>query len=159
MVDQTYDKKEIARQQLMTATRLFLFAPDYSSVITLAAAAGSILHTLVVNEGKMPFNEYARQVAGDIFNQIPSREKHAHRINEIFGINVHKHMNGDSPESVSLDLKDCATRTLGRAMIDYVTISGGNEDFVKAYFQWAWDNLNGPKIMEEYKNVPRKFKP
>ena len=58
-----YHKFDIAQGQLETSIRLFLTdGADMFSAITLAAAAGEILHTLVLKSGKQPFVDYVIKV-------------------------------------------------------------------------------------------------
>lgn len=158
MTEKTYSKVEIAREQLKTATRLFLLEIDDSSVISLAGAAGNILHQVVINEGKEPFYEYARRICQSITGRMPSRESYTHRINQLFGINAHKHLGKNSPETIELDLRQCALNALSKAMADYSKLYGSKEDFVHAFYQWAWINLDGPSIMKKFKNAPEKLK-
>lgn len=156
--EKTYQRSEIAREQLKTATRLFLMEADDACVITLAGAASNILHQMVINEGKEPFNEYGRRVAGHIVGQMPKKSTYTDRINQILGINQLKHMKKDDPETIELDLRQCAINALTKAMADYSTLYGDKEDFVHAFFQWAWVNLDGPSIMKQFKDAPKQFK-
>ena len=60
------------------------------------------------------------------------------------------------PETVSLDLEKCAVYALTRAIGDYVTLYGQDENFVKAFLSWSWKN-RGSKVMEACKDMPEKF--
>ena len=153
--EKTYLKSEIAREQLKTATRLFLQEIDDSSVITLAGASHNILHQMVINADKEPFYDYGRRVCKAITGYMPKRKTYAHKINMLFGIDAHKHFRKDSSETVDLDLRKCALDALTKAMADYSKLYGSNEDFVHAFYQWAWVNLDGPSIMKKFENSPK----
>jgi hypothetical protein len=80
-------------------------------------------------------------------------------MNTRLGIIAHKHMfAGDGP-TVELDLEQLAFEALGRAIADYIVLSGSEEPFVKAYLNWTWKNKDGPAAMEAFKSVPARLKP
>ena len=58
--EQTFEKSELAKEQLRTAIWLFLNGIDFTSAITLAGASGNILHALVEQQSKQPALEYCR---------------------------------------------------------------------------------------------------
>lgn len=159
MAEMRYHKRDIAKRQLETAVRLFLLEMDRSSVITLAGAAGTILDRLVRYEGKEPFVDYACRVHRELVGHTPKRRSYSHHINKWLGIVAHKHMGEDDPETVDLDLEKMAFDALMRALVDYITLNGQEEPFVKALLSWAWENMDGSAIMDEFKKVPEKCKP
>ena len=159
MAKTRYHKRDIAKWQLETAVHLFLLEMDRSSVITLAGAAATILDRLVRNEGKEPFLNYARRVHREIVGNTPKRRSYSHHINERLGIVTHKHMGEEDPETVDLDLEKMAFDALTRALVDYVTLNGQEEPFLKAFFNWAWENKDGRALMDEFMKVPERFKP
>jgi hypothetical protein len=110
---------------------------DRSSVITLAGAAGSILEQLVRNQGKTPFVDYARSLAP---GPTPPRGTSNRVINELLGINPHKHMNPESPDTLEIDLEKCAENAITKAVGDHVTLHGREHDFIKPFLHWAWIN-------------------
>ena len=156
--EKKYHRKVIAEEQLKTAIILFLNNKDSSSVITLASAAGTILSQLVRNSGQEPFIDYACNVHNGLMGFTPKRESYNHYIDKEFGVTVHKHMSDKCSETVELDLHECAVNSLTRAVADYTTLYGQEEDFIKAFLQWAWINNDGHKIMEQFKNMPEKLK-
>jgi hypothetical protein len=79
-------------------------------------------------------------------------------INELLGINPHKHMNPESPNTLEIDLEKCAENAITKAVGDHVTLHGREHDFIKPFLHWAWINRNGPQIMEEYNKLPEKMK-
>lgn len=156
--EKKYHRSELAKQQLSTAVRLFLNEKDLSSVITLSAAASNILNQLVRNASKEPFIDYACRVHDAFLGSTPKRSNYKNYIDNMLGINVHKHMSSTCPKTCTLDLHACAVNSLTIAIADYVTLYGQQEDFVIAYLKWAWMREDGFKIIEAYKNMPDKLK-
>jgi hypothetical protein len=153
-----YQRKEIAKAQLSTAASLFLKGMDLSSVITLAGAASNILTQLVRNAGKVPFIDYARDVYTHLEKaKTPSRQSYNHHIDKLLGVSAHKHMGEKCHITVTLDLEKCAPYALTRAIADYVTLYGQDDDFVKAFLSWSWRNQRD-EVMEICKSMPDKFK-
>jgi hypothetical protein len=158
MSEQKYHKRQVSVEQLKTAILLFLNGRDLSSVITLAGAAGAILERLVRNEGKRPFIDFACNVANALSGTTPPRAKYNRYINNRLGINDHKHMSPNCPETVEIDLQESAENAITKAVADYVTLYGQEDDFIKAYLSWTWVYRNGPKIMQDYRNLPARRK-
>lgn len=156
---QRFHRTEIARRQLQTAVEIFLQGLDRSSVITLAGAASNVLDALVRRAGKEPFVDYARRVHNHLVGGTPKRQSFAHHIDSKLGVTAHKHLAPLDSDTVELDLEKQAADTLARAITDYTTIYGQDEQFVKAYLQWAWVNKDGPAQMEAFRAVPAKLKP
>jgi hypothetical protein len=150
MTDRKYHKSEIATEQLKTAIFLFLSGRDLSSVITLAGAAGAILERLVRNAGKTPFIDFACNVQNVLGGSTPPRAKYNRYINERFGINPHKHMSADCPDTLEIDLQKSAEDAITKAVADDKTLYGQERDFIKAYLRWAWVNRDGPQVMKDY---------
>lgn len=155
---QQFHRTEIARRQLQTALELFLQGLDRSSVITLAGAAGNVLDSLVRRAGKESFVDYARRVHGHLVGGTPKRQSYSHHIDSKLGVVAHKHLGPNDPETVELDLDEQAADVLAKAIADYTTLFGQNEQFIQAYLQWAWINRDGPSQMEALESVPAKLR-
>jgi hypothetical protein len=152
MPDQTYQKSQIATQQLRTAVFLFLSGGSRASVITLAGASSGILEHLVRIEDNLPFVDYARSfIPGPTF----PRDKYRRYVNELLGINALKHMSPNCLETLEIDLEESAIGAVTKAMADHVRFYGYEHDFIKAFLQWAWLNCDGPKIMQEYRRLSK----
>ena len=159
MTEESYQKSQIATEQLKTAIFLFLNGGDPSSVITLAGAASAILERLLRNKGTTtPFVDYARSLPSVNGSPTPARSQYTRYINDRLGINDHKHMSPDSPDTVELDLAKSAEDAITKAVADYAPLYGQDHDFIKAFLQWAWVDRNGPQVMEDYKKLPAKAK-
>lgn len=155
---QRLHRTEIARRQLRTAVEIFLQGLDRSSAITLAGAASNVLDGLVRKDGREPFVDYARRVHDHLVGFTPKRQSYSHHINNKLGVIAHKHLGAGDPDTVELDLEKQAVDALTRAIADYTKLYGQDEEFIKAYLQWAWLNTDGPAQMEAFKSVPAKLR-
>lgn len=157
-VKTTYNKKDIAKEQLRTAIVIFLKGLSYPSVITLAGASGSILHQLVLNRGKTPFVDFARDVKVKLTGENIKRQKYKSFLNNHLGINHLKHMSNECSETVEIDLEESAYRALVVAVNDYIVLNGQDDDFIKAFLKWSWVNKDGPDAMKEYEKFAKDLK-
>lgn len=156
--EKKYHRNELARQQLKTAVMLFLNEKDLSSVITLSAASSNILSQLVRNSGKESFVDYACRVHDAFQGSTPKRTSYKNYIDNMLGINVHKHMSPSCPKTCTLDLYECAINSLVAAIADYVTLYGQSDNFVIEFLTWSWMRADGNKIIEAYNTRPDKLK-
>ena len=155
-----YHKYDIARGQLETAIRLFLVdGYDMFSAITLAAAAGEILHRLVLNEGKEPFVDYVIEV-NDFRNpaETPKRSSVISHIHKILFINALKHLDEKTEAYVEFDAEECALAAILKAMVDYKTLTGEHTEAMEAFLTWTKLNLDSEKIMNDYEKAPDQLK-
>ncbi|HAU0164806.1 TPA: hypothetical protein JBF07_04615 [Legionella pneumophila] len=156
--EKKYHRSELARRQLRTAVMLFLNEKDLSSVITLSAAASNILSQLVRNSGNESFVDHACRVHDAFNGSTPKRTSYKNYIDNMLGINVHKHMSPLCPKTCTLNLYKCAIDSLTIAIADYVTLYGQNDDFVRGFLSWSWTRADRNKIIEAYHNMPDKLK-
>ncbi|WP_321885896.1 hypothetical protein [Paraburkholderia bannensis] len=154
-----FHKFDIARSQLVTATEIFFHQRNFSAVITLAGAASGILDELVRREGKESFIDYACRLRREVAGATPPRKATLHHIEIRLGISAHKHLSEKDSPTVKLDLEKQAIQALLRALADYMTLKGDQEDFVKTVLQWTWQNSDGKAIMERYQAVPERQRP
>lgn len=153
-----HHRSEFAKQQLRTAVCLFLNDKDLSSVITLSGAASNILSQFVRNAGKEPFIDYACRVHDAFKGSTPKRSSYKNHIDNMLGINVHKHMSSTCPKTCTLDLYRHAVDALTMAIADYVTLYGQADDFVQAYLTSSYTTEDLIKIIDLYNNMPDKLK-
>lgn len=155
-----YHKSDIAIGQLETAIRLFLTEGcDMFSALTLAAAAGEILHRLVLNAGKKPFVDYVIKV-NEFENpgQTPKRSSIISHIHRILFINDMKHLDEKKEQFVEFDAEECALAAILKAMADYRTLTGKHTDAMNAFLAWTHLNLDSAKLMENYEKAAEKLK-
>jgi hypothetical protein len=158
MLERKYHREEIASKQLETAVLMFLNGRDRFSVITLAGAASNILSQLVRNQGQEPFIDYSRRVHNALIGFTPPREKYNKYINDRLGINALKHHSAGDATHIELDEEKAAEDAITKSIADYIIIKGQKESFVRAFLSWAWENRDGNKLMENYKNRSTKVK-
>jgi hypothetical protein len=156
----SYHKIDIARGQLETAIRLFLVEEcDMFSAITLANAAGELLHRLVLRTGKKTLVDSIVKISE--FHkpgETPAREAVLKHIHEVLFVNRLKHFNKDENEIVEFDAEQCALGAILVAIADYKTLTGKESESMTAILTWTYMNLNSADIMERWKNVPDKLK-
>lgn len=154
-----YHKHDIAKAQLETAVWIILNDHDRSSAITLAGAASGILDVLVKRAEKEPFVDYARRVYEAQAGFMPKRKVYAHHIEKKLGISAHKHLAQDDPDDIDLDLEKMAVDAVARAIYDYVSLNGQDEDFVKMFLQYVWTHSDRAKLMRQYAEQVERVKP
>jgi len=150
----------IATVQLTSAIGLFVSNRDRLSAITLAGAADAILHAMVLKAGKEPFVDYMVKIEEAKSGTTPPRGKMATHINNELGINALKHLNEDDADHIEIDIDQCALGAIAKAIANYKQVVDHEPDFIKAFYGWTWQNLDGKKMMEAYENRPenvRKF--
>ncbi len=155
-----YHKFDIARGQLETAIRLFLVdGCDMFSAITLAGAAGEVLHQLVLRAGKRPFVDYTAKVHDwKELGPTPSRGAVMKHIHKLLFINEMKHHDKDARDIIELDAEECALAAILKAVVDYKTFTGEETDAMKALFGWCYKNLESEQMMKEYDELPKAAK-
>ena len=158
----TYEKSEIANDQLRTAIWLFLNKIDFASAITLAGAAGNILHALLERQDKEPLLEHTRLLCNQLFGYLTKRKKYIKHFGDLTGINHLKHMSINCPDTVEMDIEKCAETAITRATLDFIKLYGEAEarknEAVNSFMQWLWITHDGEKITEAYKKLPEDLK-
>jgi hypothetical protein len=139
MVAQSYQRLDLAANQLETAIGLFVGGHDKFSVITLAGAADGILSQLVNNRGEENFTETFLKKDDDKMLTRGAMGKH---VNDILFINALKHMDERDDGYIILDLEQCAVAAILKAIANYVKLCGHDVDFVQAFLAWVKLNLD-----------------
>jgi hypothetical protein len=135
----SYQRIDLAVNQLETAVQLFICGHDRFSVITLAGAAHAVLSQLVKNSGGKSFVEVLVEEAGD---EKLSPSKMGTHVNNVLFINALKHMDKGDDGSVVMDVEECALASILIAIANFVTLRGRGTDFVEAFFAWVKLNLD-----------------
>jgi hypothetical protein len=136
---QSYQRLDLAANQLETAVRFFIGGHDKFSVITLAGAAHAVLSQLVKNQGEKTFIEVLIE---DVEDEKHSPSTMGTHVNNVLFINALKHMDKDDDGSVVMDVEQCALASILIAVANFVTLRGRGTDFVEAFFAWAKLNLD-----------------
>lgn len=161
-VIKTLEKSDLAKDQLRTAIWLFLNRIDFASAITLAGAAGNIFHALVEQNGKEPTLEYARLLCDKLIGYTPKKTKYLKHFGDLTGINPLKHMSLKCPDTIKIDLEECAEMSITRVVLDFIKLYGDTEarknEAVNAFMQWLWVTHDGKHMMEEYNALPEELK-
>jgi hypothetical protein len=145
-----YHKYDIATGQLETAIRLFLTdGCDMFSALSLAAAAGEILHGLVVNAGKEPFVDDIIKVNNALSpGKTPPRSAMIKHINKLLFVNELKHLDDRNEEFVDFDAEECALSLILKAINDYETFTGKRSQSMEAFLAWTYINLDSAQVMK-----------
>ena len=132
----TYQKREIAIQQLETAIRLFQERKDPFSVITLAAAAEEILGRYVEASGKTNSLQVLRDAALAI-QQIEGNENPISVVDRAnYARNNLKHLNLNRPEHcVFIDEWQEAEDMLARATDNYWLLENCFSPLIEDFLQ------------------------
>ncbi len=139
MTIKTYQRFDLAVNQLDTAVRLFIGGRDRLSVITLAGAAHTILSQLVENIGEKTFIEGLIEGAEDPKRARSAMGKH---VNDLLFINALKHMDDDDDGHVVMDVEQCALASILIAITNFVTLRGRGTPFVEVFLAWVQQNLD-----------------
>lgn len=153
-----FHRGDLAKEQLRTAVRLFMNNQDLSSVITLSSAANNILSQIIRNAGGEPFIDYACRAHEALKGVMPPRKKYKYFIENILGVNVHKHMSPECPETCTINLRECAIMSLTMAICDYTKAYGDRDDFVVSFLSWSWAHQDGREIISAFRRMPSKLK-
>ncbi|WP_455926925.1 hypothetical protein [Pseudomonas capeferrum] len=145
MTSKKYFRVELASNQLKAAICLFIAGQDRFSVITLAGAADVILSRLVLNKGKENFTEVMLRQEANAESRTKTCEEFGLEVNNMLFINQLKHMDSGDDGYIELDPEECALAAILKALANYVTLAGQQEDFVKGFFFWMKLNLDPKK--------------
>jgi hypothetical protein len=67
-------------------------------------------------------------------------------VNDMLLINALKHFDEYDSGTVEVDdLEECAFAAILKAMANYVTLAGRDEDWVRAFFLWVRENIDPKK--------------
>ncbi len=133
---------DIATSQLHSSICLFLSGRDLFSSITLAGAADVLLCRIVEKQGKENFTAH---VLNKENNPKKSIAEMGREINNMFHINALKHMDDETDDSVTMNLREAAIGAILKALPNYVMLRGRDEEFVKSFLMWITQNLD-PEI-------------
>lgn len=137
----TYQRFQLAANQLDTAIMLFLMNIDKLSAITLAGAADVIFCELVNRDGNKNFTDLLHEKE----NGQREREAIGTEINNLLNINALKHFDKDDPEYIELGVEDCAIAAILKALANYNMLKGNKNELILAFCSWVRANSDPKK--------------
>ncbi len=146
MALKSHNRFELARNQLIGAIALFIRGGDRFSAITLAGAADVILSRLIISRGGENFTDYSMKIAASKGEKSTTREIHGKALNDQLLINDLKHL--DDGDDVFLDvddLEECTLAAILKALANYATLNGPQDDLVLGFRVWVKQNLDPAK--------------
>jgi hypothetical protein len=135
--------------------KLFLNKVDYASAITLAGAAGDILHHQVIFSSKIPLLEETRLFCKELIGSVPKRSKYLKHFGDFTGINRLKHKSKECPDVIVIDLEKSAELAITRAILDYIKLYGDTDPYVIRFMNFLWVT-KGARIMEGCRTLPEE---
>lgn len=149
MTIKTYNRLDLAKNQLEAAIGLFVSGGDRFSTISLAGAADVTLSRLLITRGIENFTEYPLRLERERGSDPGSREEHGKEINDTLFINHLKHMDDGDDGFIEMDPDECALAAILKALANFISLSGKQHDFVQAFTAWIHLNLD-PKKYDVY---------
>lgn len=132
---------DLAKDQFESAVRLFLTNGDKFSVITLAGAADVIFCQILKRNNVENFTQFViKEEADSRTIQVVGKE-----INDLFCINSLKHLDKGEPETLEMNLEDCAVGAILKALPNYNLLEERNGALMNLFLKWIKENLD-PKI-------------
>lgn len=145
MTIQTYNRLELAQNQLESAIGLFVSGGDRFSVISLAGAADVILSRLLIARGIENFTEFSLRHERDRGGDPGAREAYGKMLNDTLFINHLKHMDDGDDGFIEIDPDECALAAILKALANFVHLAGKQHNFVQAFMAWIRLNLDPKK--------------
>ncbi len=157
-IEKTYSKSEIAKQQLHTAIWLFLNRIDLPSAVTLAGAAGELLHKILEFSGQQSFFEYGRTLFQKLFgHDAHSKSKYINHFRTITGIYSLRHKGENCPDELEMDWEDASEKAITAAVLDHIKLYGDNEPAIRNFLNYLWVVKDGQKMMKDYEPLIKQL--
>lgn len=145
MTNKTYNRLDLAQNQLEAAIGLFVSGGDRFSSISLAGAADVIFCRLLITRGVENFTEFSLRLERERGGDPGSREDHGKELNDTLFINHLKHMDDGDEGFIDLDPDECALAAILKAVANFVILADKQHDFVQAFMAWVRINLDPNK--------------
>ena len=145
MPERSYQKTDLAREQLEVALGLFLDKVSYVAALTLAGAAEEILGKALSHKGDKNVLKKEYDIVGPIRQLMDGKkltwasfmgEKNRAR-------NSVKHMDRDSESTLAADLEDETLWMLVRACDNYRHLGLDPTDKIIEFDEWFYKNVVG----------------
>ena len=143
MSDQTYDRVDLATQQLNVAISLFLKRKSFVAALTLAGAAEEILGEALSQRGQQNSLELKYEVMEPILI-MRHQTKEDFIEDENRALIAVTHMASASDQSVTLDLEEAAYSMIDRACDNYDLLGLPRTATMRAFDNWFYEHVVGP---------------
>ena len=144
-MEQTFQRTDLAKEQLDIALDLFLTSKSFVATLTLAGAAEEILGKALRQEGKKTALEQQHSTISS-FRTFLERNNFTLKdyINEKNRArNAAKHMDLASHATITVDMQDEALWMLVRALDHYLRLGFNESDRIKKFNNWFYENIVG----------------
>ena len=145
MMEQTYQRINLAQEQLNVALELFLDGRSYVSSLTLAGAAEEIFGKALFARGEetvLDRNHSAIAPVEELFREKPySLKEFVNEKNRVR--NAAKHMRDQFETEVFADLEDEALWMLARACDNYGRLDLPQTDRMHEFNEWFYEHVIG----------------
>lgn len=145
MPEQTYQRTDLAAEQLDVALALFLDERSYVSVLTLAGAAEEILGNALTHQGKEHSLKYKFDATAPVYQAL-HREPLVWRKfadDENRARNAAKHMRLPTDATVTMDLEDAAVWMIVRACDNSNRLGLPQTDRMLTFENWFYEYVVG----------------
>jgi hypothetical protein len=145
MSEKTYQRVELAIEQLDTALELFLSERSYASALTLAGAAEEILGQAISQRGQQDALRYKYDVLNTAHRELHGRPLEWKQFSdgENHARNALKHMRSRSEDTVTTDLQEAAIWMLVRACANYDALDFPRTDRMDSFDNWFYEHVVG----------------
>jgi hypothetical protein len=145
MSEKTYQRVDLAIEQLDTALELFLSERSYASALTLAGAAEEILGQAISQKGQQDALRYKYDVLNSTHRELHGKTLEWKRFSdgENHARNALKHMRSRSEDTVTTDLQEAAIWMLVRACANYGAMDFARTDRMDSFDNWFYEHVVG----------------
>jgi hypothetical protein len=144
MIEQTYSRIDLAKEQLEAALSLFLDHASYASSITLAGAAEEIFGKALTRQGKEAVLDWKLKEMNVVHSLLHGKDivKNEFFAEENKIRNILKHFDTSDSDAFSTDLEEAACWILIRAC-ENASRLGVELDRFKDFDNWFYTNIVG----------------
>jgi hypothetical protein len=147
MVEETYQRIDLAKEQLEIAIELFLASRSYVSSLTLAGAAEEILGQGLLLRREKTTLQWEFPIVEPVENLF---RKHQYTWSEFIvsknrARNAAKHMNKESGVTITADLMSEAIRMIVRALDNHARLGLTPTLPMQEFDNWFNENFVGPQ--------------
>ena len=144
MAEKTYERLDLAKEQLDTALALFLDQRNYSSAITLSGAAEEIFGRALTAKGGTSALDSSYRSMAEFHRMLGDTEfdKRVFITKENLARDALKHLQEDKGVTITLDLEDAACWMLVRAIQNGKKLGLEFERY-QDFDNWFYKNIVG----------------